>query len=470
MTSDQAAPPTPPVDKPTPPRAKFFIIAGAIAVAFILVLGTVIGLFLWNSDETVANQQAQLEPFYTPPAEIPAEPGSIIRSEEIPNATVPGGKAVRILYTSQDEAGNPVAVSGMVYLPNKPAPAEGREVLAWAHGTVGLADKCAPSRQPDPIGDTENWLNVAMDRNYVVPATDYYGLGTPGPPTYLVPGQEARDVVNSVRAARNMQEAAAGKKWIVWGHSQGGHASLWTGTLAKEIAPELDLIAVGAAAPAAELTSIVERQWDQVVGWVIGPYTLVSMEDAFPDRDFRSAITSSGSSQLDSVLSQCTQGGGIEGLISESLGANFFESNPNDIPSWAQTIVEITPEPYEPDMPVFMSEGTNDQIVLSGSNALMQENWCKAGSDLTVEWLGGVGHMEVAKASGPTFMEWAVARFAGKPTSPNCDYPPASEPFPNVVLPPEVLQAPATVGVPVGPAPSASPSESASATESVQPQ
>lgn len=434
-------------------------------VAIALVVGTVIAYSARSGEQKVVDTQSQLEPFYTPPADIPAEPGSIIRSEAMPNVDVPGGKAVRILYTSQDESGKPVAVSGMVFVPNKPAPAKGREILAWAHGTVGLADKCAPSRQADPLKDTQNWLNVAMDRNYVVPATDYYGLGAPGPYTYLIPGQEARDVVNSVRAARNFEQAKAGKRWIVWGHSQGGHSSLWAGTLAKKIAPELDLLGVGAAAPAAELAPIVSRQWNQTIGWVIGAYALVSMEDAYPDRDFRSAITSSGETQLDSLVNKCAKGGGIEGLASQTLGSSFFRSDPNDIPSWGQTIAAITPRPYGRDLPVFMSEGTDDNVVLSGSNALMQETWCKAGSDLTVEWLGGIGHLPVAIASGPTFMEWAVARFAGKPTSPNCAYPPATPPFPPVELSPEVLAAPITLGVPVGPAPSAP----GSATESVQP-
>jgi pimeloyl-ACP methyl ester carboxylesterase len=450
---------TPSVEgKPSPPRARFFLVAGIIAVAFVLTIGSVIAYALWGNDDDIAKAQAQLQPFYTPPADIPIEPGSIIRSEEIENADVPGGKAVRILYTSQDEAGKPVAVSGMIFVPDKAAPREGREVLAWAHGTVGLADQCAPSRRANPLGDTQNWLDVAMDRNYVVPATDYLGLGTPGPNTYLIPGQEARDVVNSVRAARNFEQAKAGKRWIVWGHSQGGHSSLWTGTLAKEIAPELDLIAVGAAAPAAELTTIVARQWDQVVGWVIGPYAMVSLSDAYPDRDFRSVVSSSGMDQLDSIMSKCTQAGGIEGLASKTLGSDFFRSDPNDVPSWAQTITDITPRPYGPELPLFMSEGTADEIVLSGSNALMQDKWCKAGSDLTVEWLGGVGHMQVAIASGPTFMEWAVDRFAGKPTTPNCAYPPASPPFPAVELSPEVLAAPITLGVPVSPVPSESPS------------
>ncbi len=81
-----------------------------------------------------------------------------------------------------------------------------------------------------------------------------------------------------MRALRNFEPSQAGKRWIVWGHSQGGHSALWTGKLAGKIAPELDLIAVGAAAPAAELMVIMQNQWNGTIGWVIGPETLASFK------------------------------------------------------------------------------------------------------------------------------------------------------------------------------------------------
>ena len=41
-----------------------------------------------------------------------------------------------------------------------------------------------------------------MEQGYAIAATDYPGLGTPGPHPYLVGVSEARAVINSVRAAR----------------------------------------------------------------------------------------------------------------------------------------------------------------------------------------------------------------------------------------------------------------------------
>lgn len=435
---------TPPGPAPRQ-RLRLLTILGAIFVIVILVAATIIGFKIYEGNRAVAKDQAQLEPFYTPPAQIPSTPGSIIRTEPL-DADVPGGKGFRVLYTSTGPKGEPVAVSGMLFVSNKPAPAGGRPVIGWAHGTVGLAPQCAPSRAKNVLEDTDDWLNTAMNNGYAVAATDYLGLGTPGPKTYLIGDQEAADVVNSVRALRNFEPAQAGKRWIVWGHSQGGHSALWTGHLAKKIAPELDLIAVGAAAPAAELMVIMQNQWKTTIGWVIGPEAYVSFKDRYPDRDYEAIVSDVAKRQMNTLQGECTTPAALQGLTIEKFGGQFFKSSPVDSPAWAQTGLEQTPPPLPASMPLFMSEGTADTIVLSGSNALMQEQWCKAGSDMAVQWLGGVGHLQVAVASGPTFMEWAVGQFQGKKAPRNCTFPPASAPYPPVTVPPQVLAAPATQG------------------------
>ena len=426
-------------------KLRLFTILGVLFIVIALVAATVISVKVYRDNRAVAKRQAQFEPFYTPPAHIPSTPGTIIRTEPL-GVDVPGGTGFRVLYSSVGQKGEPVAVSGMMFISNKPAPPGGRPVIGWAHGTVGLAPQCAPSRSKNVLGDTDDWLNIAMDNGYAVAATDYLGLGTPGPKTYLIGEQEAADVVNSVRALRNFEPSQAGKRWIVWGHSQGGHSALWTGKLAEKIAPELDLIAVGAAAPAAELMVIMQNQWNGTIGWVIGPEALVSFKDRYPDRDFDAIISDLGKRQLDKLLSECTTPAALQGAAYEKFGGQFFKSSPVDSPAWAQTGLAQTPQPLPASMPLFMSEGTADTIVLSGSNALMQEEWCAAGSDMAVQWLGGVGHLQVAVASGPTFMEWAVGRFGGQKAPRNCTFPPASAPYPQVTVPPEVLAAPITQG------------------------
>jgi hypothetical protein len=87
--------------------------------------------------------------FYTAPSPLPeGPPGTIIRSEVIDDF-YPGATAYRVLYKSTGYDGAPTAVSGIIVVPDGPAPAAGRKVIAWTHGTVGVASACSPSLVPN---------------------------------------------------------------------------------------------------------------------------------------------------------------------------------------------------------------------------------------------------------------------------------------------------------------------------------
>ena len=58
---------------------------------------------------------------------------------------------------------------------------------------------------------------------FAVIATDYAGLGTPGPHQYDNKIPQANDVVYSVPAAR-AAVPSLGRRWVTIGHSQGGVA------------------------------------------------------------------------------------------------------------------------------------------------------------------------------------------------------------------------------------------------------
>ena len=100
-------------------------------------------------------------------------------------------KAWKILYHSRAVDGHDIAVSGVVVAPTGPAPRRWTVVVTWAHGGVGLADMCAPSKQPDIVSGasgvrgraSRTWsssLQTFLDVGDVIAATDYEGLGTPG--------------------------------------------------------------------------------------------------------------------------------------------------------------------------------------------------------------------------------------------------------------------------------------------------
>lgn len=165
-----------------------------------------------------------LTSFYDPPDPLPSAPaGTLIRSEPFTGYDLPAGaRAVRILYHSRSRSGHPVSASGVVLIPGGEPPAGGWPVIAWAHGTSGVARMCAPSLMRD-LEYADEGLKAMVAGGYAVVATDYAGLGTPGAHEYDNKIAQANDVVYGIPAA-HAAVPALGSRWVVIGHSQGGSA------------------------------------------------------------------------------------------------------------------------------------------------------------------------------------------------------------------------------------------------------
>ena len=405
---------------------KVLLVLGAIALSGVLLVVALVA----SNDQTANQRQEAFAPFYATPTSIPAAPGTLIRSEPL-GVNVPGATSYRVLYSSQRPDGSMAVSSGMVFVPTTPAPPGGRPVVAWAHGTVGQGDACAPSRSENPLGDTANWLDQMMQLGWVVTATDYTGLGTQGPNLYLVAQAEVSDVVNSVRAARQIPNIDASNRYVVWGHSQGGHSALWSGHLAPTFAPELKLLGVAAAAPAANLNLIMGAQWDGVIGWGIGPEVALSWPVINPTLPINGVVTQAGIDNEESISQQCTSSKSL--LLNLALrkvfGQNFFTENPSNNAQWKSMGLQQTPSPLPASMPVFVGQSTADQVVLAWPNAVLQNQWCKAGSTISTLWVGEVSHQLTAETIGPDVVRWINDRFAGRPAVRTCDLaPPVSPP------------------------------------------
>lgn len=165
-----------------------------------------------------------LTSFYDPPAPLPPEPpGTLLRAAAFAGYRLPrGAHAVRILYHSLALDGADVAVSAVVLIPAGTAPKNGWPVIAWAHGTSGVARQCAPSLMKDLEYGNEGLMPMVA-AGFAVVATDYAGLGTPGPHQYDNKIPNANDVVYSIPAARAAVRSL-GRRWVAIGHSQGGVA------------------------------------------------------------------------------------------------------------------------------------------------------------------------------------------------------------------------------------------------------
>ncbi|MFM7064717.1 MAG: lipase family protein [Actinomycetes bacterium] len=422
--------PPDPSSSTAPPRRRLHpgrVLAVVVALALLAVPVALI-VKVESSQRATAQRQADLDPFYTPPSPLPSQvPGTLIRSEVMDGVTVPGGTARRILYVTEQGDGDVRVSGGMVFTPTTPVPAGGRPVLAWAHGTLGQGDACVPSRSANPLGDLD-WIAQAMSYGWVVAATDYAGLGTPGPAAYLIGRDEAKDVLNSVRAAAQLEDTATNAQLLVFGHSQGGHSALWTADQAAAYAPELQLVAASAAAPAAELDPLVKLQWDQVLGWAIAPDVVVDWPAVYPDLDPQAVLTSVGRKNVARIAELCIKAAAIEGLVRNKLfKQQMFTKDPTTLPAWAEAL-DAQSAPV-PKVPTLVLQSESDNVILPQTTSKFLVDSCAAGAPLSQMWIDGVTHMQTAIVGGPSVMMWLRQRLEGVPNVPNCAVPPPVAPY-----------------------------------------
>ncbi|MBP9719335.1 MAG: alpha/beta fold hydrolase, partial [Candidatus Levybacteria bacterium] len=388
-----------------------------------LILLSLVSFWFFFQSQKTHDRQAALQPFYEI-SNIPlGKPGDLIRFEPM-RIAVPHGKAYRILYHSELADGTPTIVSGMVFIPDAKQDAKpGAEwyLVAWAHGTIGMGEQCAPSRSLYPLSNIGG-LSEMLQAEFLVVATDYYGLGTEGIEHYLIGSDESRDVLNAVRAAKQFPQTATSNRFALWGHSQGGHAVLFSANLAKDYAPELELVAAAAAAPAVELPSLMQQEYKNAVPWVIGPEIAVAWPLVYKDLPLKRVLTNAALQNYQRLAYECTNTSGIEGIIRNKFSEQFFARDPNTNPIWAKALKEQTPKPVL-GIPLLIVQGLADTIVIPNTTALYAQKSCDAGSNLTMDWLDDVTHIETAKIAGPSVASWLEDRFTGLPTEPTCDQP-----------------------------------------------
>lgn len=357
--------------------------------------------------------------FYTPPQPLPqGKPGTIIRREPLPSNLPEGAQAWRVMYLSTDLQGQPIAITGAVVAPNGTG-VEPRNIIAWAHGTTGIRPECGVSHTSDPYQQTPA-IERMLAEGFVVTITDYPGLGTPGIHPYMVGPVAAQSVLDSVRAARHIAEINAGDEFVVWGASQGGNSALWTAQMAKAYAPELKLLGAAASAPAINLRDIAEFNLDKPGGGIFLGYVFAAWDAVYPEADLDAIIKPEERATFDRMIEPCfTAPAGFLPIINnlrtpaQYLSVDILKTEP-----WSTLFEENTPSgPIE--VPILIAHGTADPLIpveLSEAEAMRR---CEAGEDVQFARYPGSSH-DAREDTAVHILGWVVDRFAGRPTSSNC--------------------------------------------------
>jgi len=132
-----------------------------------------------------------------------------------------------------------------------------------------------------------------------------------------------------------------------------------------------------------------------------------------------------------SLAAKLTPGMELLGVAAVAPVAELVPVEQAEGKPWAPALLAQTPAPPEPSIPAFVAQGTRDNVVPASTTALLQRQWCSAGSMLYVDWLGGVTHDGAITASASAALSWIEDRFRGVTAPSNCSSGSPVEPSPS---------------------------------------
>ncbi|MGC4949451.1 lipase family protein [Streptomyces sp. DT224] len=439
-----------------PPRRVRPLRAAAVAVtAAACVAAYAAPASATDGTEPVVSRGVTIPAFYSPPAQLPAANGALIRTEPLPLAlSLPGldgrpmpGTATRLMYRTTDSNGQPAAVTGAYIEPSAAWKGGGaRPLVALASGTMGQGDQCAPSLAlQHPLTATTETVSIGyetlsvyrlLSAGVAVVVTDYVGLGTTDRlHTYVNRVDEGHALLDAVRAAHRLPATSLtpDSRTGLYGYSQGGGASASAAELQPSYAPEIQLAGTYAGAPPADLTATMKgidgSALAGALAWSINGF-------AQADADLRDVveanINDAGRAALKDASTMCV-GDAI-------LGYGFAKSA-----KWTTTgkslgeIIAAEPKAQaaldkqrigtlKPSGPVRVATGTQDDIVPHSQARRLAVDWCRKGADVTYDAvvLPNLGdkiltnHMVPLLTDQGDAIAWMTDRLAGKRSVSNC--------------------------------------------------
>jgi alpha-beta hydrolase superfamily lysophospholipase len=353
--------------------------------------------------------------FYIAPDPLPpGDPGAIIASEEI--AGLADMRLWTVLYRSVGIDGQPIAVSGMLAAATDMQPGP-LKILAWGHGTTGLIDKSAPSRF-GRFGDDIGIFRGAVEQGFIVAATDYEGLGTPGPHPYIVGISEGRSMLDAARAARSFFGSSDDDKVILVGPSQGGHATLFAAELSAGYAPDLQVVGALAFAPAGDLR-LLAKSSTRGEASEDAHRSAISVLAAWHEiygLPLNRLLTPAGLDKAAAVLD--------ERAPSIDWAGDLFLENPDDDPDWRARLFENSPgHPASQDIPpILLMQGVDDALITVNSSRSVLESYCASGvTNVELRVIAGEDHNTILGNHLSDAEAWITERMFGEPASSSCD-------------------------------------------------
>jgi alpha-beta hydrolase superfamily lysophospholipase len=254
---------------------------------------------------------------------------------------------------------------------------------------------------------------------FAVVATDYAGLGTPGPHQYDNKIPQANDVVYSVPAA-HAAVPNLGKRWVAIGHSQGGVA-VW-GVAELEVSRN-DPDYAGAISVAGDMNYEAYESHDaetfDPVTDLYWPFTAFGIKASYPSFDIKRMLAPPALARYQDVTTKGCWYYAYAAL--KEIGAQRAVK-----PGWdrAPEVHRYNRDSRSANKPIrgplLVLAGDDDKSVAIANISAGVADACRIGLPIEYVHHPGLDHDPLMQETTPEQLAWVRDRLAGKPWSSNC--------------------------------------------------
>ncbi|MBA2667571.1 MAG: hypothetical protein H0U69_11110 [Trueperaceae bacterium] len=313
---------------------------------------------------------------------------------------------------------------------------DGGTLLAFAPGSTGLVDACAPSVDYTTGGglDTYGAYGLAYaGQGIATVVPNYLGFFDPRRrQPYFVADAEATVVLDALRAAAaalaGLDAARTPEHAFVAGFSQGGHAAFATADRAADFAPDVPLAGVLGFGPSGEV-DVAMRAFTYVAPWI-----LVAYDETYPDRiDPAALLVEPYASRLaEDADRHCIAGvqayypGTPEALFEPTLAASLRAGTLVEThPELARMIAENDTGIVAHGLPVIILQGVDDPVAPFEDQTRFVRRLCELG--LSVRYPNYLRTRHETRYIGfEEALGWMRARSEGQSAPSDCEQVPPS--------------------------------------------
>jgi pimeloyl-ACP methyl ester carboxylesterase len=397
--------------------------SGRLLLAVSAVAVLVAALSACNTQQRPANAVGTEPQIKDPATEAP---GTLLESSPFPTVDVRVNRAhataTRITYRSTSGVdGSATAVTGVVFTPVTPPPADGWKVVAYGHPGVGMLEECAPSRYANLLGNGAQ-IEMLLREGYLVVMADYQGLGSKGPHPFLEPKTLGYNLIDAVRAARQL-EPRAGTRWAGFGGAEGGEAAWAAAELAPVYGQGLDMVGAVAFNPYASMSAMPWEAFNRTLNFEQLPImqlivnAVAALHPDVPTADYLHGFVLGNNE----ALLQCS-GTGLDSrnqLVFGMSAADVAPVSPEAaarlsaiLQNWS---VPIATAPTQ--VPIMIVVGSVDGIVWPDWTRDAARRGCEQGEQITWLLRAAEGHDNLKLQEA---LAWLVDRFNAVPLEGSC--------------------------------------------------